>query len=211
MNSSLMLKAIPVIKEGNISFDEFALITGVGKKTSMELIGFLTKSEIGIVDSQSVNFNALDKMRAAMLAIRMGVDIEDLSKILNWRDFEMLATNILDACGYVAYHGLRLKKPRTEIDVVGIKDVMALLLDCKHWKKSNPSALSKFALMQIDRAESFIEANKWNVRFAVPAILTLHLDSIIFANDVPVIPITKFRSFLNELAGHLNEIKVVPR
>lgn len=211
MNSSLMLKAIPVIKEGNLSFDEFALITGLGKNTSIELIGFLAKSEIGTVDSDSVKFNPLDKMRAAMLAIHMGVDIEDLSKMLNWKDFEMLATNILDTSGYVAYHGLRLKKPRAEIDVVGIKDAMALLLDCKHWKKNSPSALNKFALMQIDRAEAFVKANKWKVRFAVPAILTLHLESIIFTNDVPVIPITRFRSFLNELTGYLNEIKVVSR
>ena len=209
MNSSLMLKAIPVIKEGNLSFDEFALATGLGKKISMELIGFLTKSEIGTVDSDSIKFNPLDKMHAAMLAIHMGVDIEDLSKMLNWKDFEMLATNILDACGYVAYHRLRLRKPRAEIDVVGIKDSMALLLDCKHWKRNSQSALNKFALMQIDRAKAFVKANKWKVRFAVPAILTLHLESIIFANDVPVIPITKFRSFLNELTGYLNEIKVV--
>lgn len=209
MNSFLMLKAIPVIKEGNLSFDEFALITGLGKKTSIELIGFLAKSEIGTVDSDSVKFNPLDKMRAAMLAIHMGVDIEDLSKMLNWKDFEMLATNILDACGYVGYHGLRLKKPRVEIDAVGIKDWMALLIDCKHWKRSSTSELNRVALMQIDRAEVFVGANEGKIRFAIPAILTLHLESITFAADVPVIPIIKFRSFLNELHGYLNEIRKV--
>jgi len=211
MNSSLMLKAIPVIREGNLSFDEFALITGLGKKTANELIGFLAKSEIGTVNSDSVKFNPLDKMRAAMLAIHMGVDIEDLSRMLNWKDFEMLATNILDACGYVGYHGLRLKKPRAEIDVVGIKDSIALLLDCKHWKRSSPSELNRFALMQIDRAEAFVRANGGKIRFAIPAILTLHMESITFADDVPVIPIIKFRSFLNEMHGYLNKIKIVPR
>jgi len=211
MKPSLILKAIPVIKEGNLSFDEFALATGLGKKTSMELAMFLAKSEVGVIDSDSVKFNSFDKMRAVILAIQMGVDIEELSKMLNWKDFEILATNILDSCGYIAHHGLRLKKPRAEIDVVGIKNGVALLIDCKHWKRSSPSELSKFALMQVKRAETFVRANKEQIRFAIPAILTLHSESITFADDVPVIPIIKFRSFLNEMHGYLNEIgKVAP-
>jgi len=209
MNPFLMLKAIPVIKEGNLSFDEFAHATGLGKKVSMELIRFLVKNEIGTFDSDSVRFDHLDKMRAAMLAIHMGVDLESLSKILNWQDFEMLATNVLDACGYIAYHGLRLKKPRVEIDVVGIKDGIALLIDCKHWKRSSPSELNKFALMQINRAKRFVRANEGKIKIAIPAILTLHLESITFADDVPVIPVIKFRSFLNEMHGYLDEIKKV--
>jgi len=180
MNSSLILKAIPIINEGSLSFDDFALATGLGRKTSTELVRMLARNEIGYVDSDFVSFDQLDKMRTAMLALKMGVDVEDLSGILGWKDFELLATNILDASGYVAHHGFRLKKPRMEIDIVGIKDGMALLIDCKHWK-----------------------------RFAVPAILTLHLESITFADDVPVIPIIKLRSFLNEVQGYLNEIKVV--
>jgi len=209
MNSSLMLKAISVMKEGRLSFDEFALATGLGKRTSMELIKFLAKNEIGTIDSDSVKFDPLDKMRAAILAIHMSTDIEDLSKMLNWKDFEMLTTNILGASGYIAYHGLRLKKPKVEIDVVGIKDRMALLIDCKHWKRSSPSELRKFALMQIDRAEAFVRTNKEKIRFAIPAILTLHLESITFADDVPVIPVIKFRSFLNEMDGYMSEIRKV--
>ena len=206
-----MLKAIPMINEGNLSFDEFALATGLGKKISHELIKFLVGNEIGTVNSDSVDFNQLDKMRAAMLAMRMGVDVEYLSKVLNWKDFEMLATNILDSSGYVAYHGFRLKKPRAEIDVVGIKDRMALLIDCKHWKRSSPSELRRFALMQIERAEAFVRAKEGQIRSAIPAILTLHTESITFVDDVPIVPVIKFRSFLNEMNGYLNEIKVVSR
>ena len=209
MNSSLILKAIPIINEGNVSFDDFALATGLGRKTSTELVRLLSRNEIGSVESDSINFDQFDKIRTAMLAIRMGVDVEDLSKMLNWKDFELLAANILDASGYVAHHGFRLKKPRMEIDVVGIKDEMALLIDCKHWKRSSPSEMARFASMQVKRAEAFVRAKQGQIRFAVPAILTLHLESITFADDVPVIPIIKLTSFLNEMRGYLNEIKVV--
>jgi len=209
MNSSLILKAIPIINEGSLSFDDFALATGLGRKTSTELVRLLARNEIGYVDSDFVSFDQLDKMRTAMLAIKMGVDVEDLSKMLDWKDFELLAANILDASGYIAQHGLRLKKPRMEIDVVGIKDGMALLIDCKHWKRSSPSEMARFASMQTKRAEAFVRAKQGQIRFAVPAILTLHLESITFAGDVPVIPVIKLRSFLNEMQGYLNEIKVV--
>jgi len=209
MNSSLILRAIPVINEGSLSFDDFALATGLGRKTSTELVRLLARNEIGYVDSDFISFGQLDKMRTAMLALRMGVDVEDLSKMLSWKDFELLATSILDASGYVAHHSFRLKKPRMEIDVVGIKDGMALLIDCKHWKRSSPSEMARFASMQIRRAEAFVRARKGQIELAVPAILTLHLESITFAGDVPVIPIIKLRSFLNEMQGYLNEIKVV--
>lgn len=209
MNSSLILKAIPVINEGNLSFDDFALATGLGKKISVELVRLLARNEIGYVDSDFISFDQLDKMRTAMLAIKMGVDVEDLSTMLNWKDFELLATNILDASGYVAHHGFRLRKPRIEIDVVGIKDGMALLIDCKHWKRSSPSEMARFASMQVKRAEAFVRASKQQVRFAIPAVLTLHMESITFADNVPIIPVIKFRSFLNDVHGYINEIKVV--
>jgi len=208
MNSSLILRAIPVINEGSLSFDDFALAIGLGRKTSTELVRLLSRNEIGSVESDSVNFDQFDKIRTAMLAIRMGVDVEDLSKMLNWKDFELLAANILDASGYVAHHGFRLRKPRMEIDVVGIKDGIALLIDCKHWKRSSPSEMARFASMQVKRAEAFVRASK-QVRFAIPAILTLHTESITFADNVPLIPVIKFRSFLNDVHGYINEIKVI--
>ncbi len=209
MNSSFILRAIPVINECSLSFDDFALATGLGRQTSIDLVRLLARNEIGYVDSGFISFGQSDKLRTAMLAIKMGADVEDLSKMLSWRDFELLATSILDASGYTTHHSFRLKKPRIEIDVVGIKDRVALLLDCKHWKRSSPSEMAKFCSMQIRRAEAFVRASKGETELAVPAILTLHLESITFADCVPVIPIIKLRSFLNEMQGYLNEIKVV--
>lgn len=208
MNPSLVLKAIPAINKGNLSIDEFAIASGLGRNIAMDLVKFLVKNEIGYFDSNEIEFNLSDKMRAAMLAIQMGADVEDVSQLLNWKDFELLATSVLDASGYVTQHGFRLKKPRIEIDVVGIKDDMGLLIDCKHWKRSSPSVLERFAIMQVERTKAFLSANN-TVRYAVPIILTLHSESTVFANNVPVVPITKFRSFLNEMVGYLDDIKVV--
>lgn len=208
MNASLVLKAIPAIHEGSFSIDEFAIAAGLGKKIAVDLLRFLTGNEIGKMDSNQIEFGLSDKMQASILAMQIGTDPEDVSELLDWKDFEVLAANVLGASGYVTRHGFRLKRPRMEIDVVGIKDSMALLIDCKHWKRSSRSTLEKFASMQVQRAEVFLATDN-NVRYAVPIILTLHSESTVFANNVPIVPITKFRSFLNEMSGYLDDIKVV--
>jgi hypothetical protein len=201
-----MVRAIPSIK-GELSFEEFALATGLGRNMCMELIRFLAKNEMGVIDSNSIKFTDFDRMRLAILAIQHGADIEDVSEMLNWRDFEVLSAHILESHGYMAYHALRLKKPRAEIDVVGMKDGLAVLVDCKHWKRNGNSELKRFAMMQVKRARAFAKLNK-DVRISIPVILTLHTGSITFADEVPVIPILKFRSFLNEIHGYLDEVRL---
>jgi len=208
MNASLLLKAIPAITERNLSIDEFAAASGLGRHIAADVIKFLATNEIGHIDSNTVAFDATDKMRASILALQMGADAEDISQLLHWKDFELLATHVLDANGYLTYHEFRLKKPRMEIDVVGIKEQMALLIDCKHWKRSSPSVLENFAAKQVDRARAFLTANN-DVKYAVPVILTLHAESTLFAENVPVVPIIKFRSFLSEMSGYLDDITVI--
>ena len=208
MNPSLMLKAIPAINEGNFSMDDFAIATGLGKNIAVDLVRFLTKNEVGKVNSTQIEFSSSDKILASLLAMQVGADVENVSELLDWRDFEVLAASVLDIDGYVTHHGFRLKRPRIEIDVVGIKDSMALLIDCKHWNRSNPSILERFASMQIQSAKAFLAANK-NIRYAIPIILTLHYEFTVLANNVPIVPIIKFRSFLNEILGYLDDVKVV--
>lgn len=206
MNTALMMKTIPFIRKGRFPADEFSAETGLGKSIASDIIKFLAKNGIGRTDRE-IEFDESDKMRASILAIKMGADPEEISQLLEWKDFESLTVNILDANGYETYHGFRLKKPRMEIDVAAIKDNMALLIDCKHWKRASPSSLEKFASMQIDRAKAFLNVN--NIEYAIPIILTLHSESLEFADQVPIVPMMKFRSFLNELPGYMHEIRIV--
>jgi len=213
LNPSLVLKVIPAINGGRLSLDEFALATGLGNNVSNELLAFLARNGVGVLDPDHVDFEPLDRMRAAILAVRIGAGLEELSRVLDWKDFEVLAAKMLEASGYTTHHAFRLRKPRAEVDVIGIRDGLALLVDCKHWKRASPSELRRFASMQTERAQAFVGANKKIgneiVLKAVPAILTLHSESVDFADGVPVIPVTKFRSFLNEMPGYLDRMRLV--
>ena len=74
-----------------------------------------------------------------------------------------------------------------EIDVVGLKIGIAVLIDCKHWKKMTQSALNDIAQKQIVRVRNY-EA-KTESTLAIPVIVTLHQEKIDFVKQVPVVPI----------------------
>ena len=61
-------------------------------------------------------------------------DVESVSEYLTWRDFESITGLILEKKDFDVTKNLILTKPRMEIDVIGKKMNLALLIDCKHWK-----------------------------------------------------------------------------
>ena len=142
-----------------------------------------------------------------MLALRMGCDIERVSGRLSWKDFEKLASEVLASCGYRTQTNVHLTKPRMEIDVVGISSGLAIVVDCKHWKTSTTSSLTSFSIKQSARA---MRLPKWDttVRCAVPVLMTLHGESVKFANRIPIVPVHKFRSFVIDVKGFLPEVYV---
>lgn len=95
-----------------------------------------------------------------------------------------------------------------EIDVVGIKSLQALAIDCKHWKSTNLSAISKHAKKQAIRTGR-LAAEESRIHQALPIILTLQAESVKFVERIPIVPIALFRSFLSELDSYLPELFVI--
>jgi hypothetical protein len=93
-----------------------------------------------------------------------------------------------------------------ELDVVGTSAGLAIAVDCKHWSRA-PS-LSQFCTKQAARAQELVRRDS-SIREAVPAILTLHAASVRFVAGVPVVPVAQFRSFVIDVRGFLEEIRVV--
>ena len=100
-----------------------------------------------------------------------------------------------------------LTDPRMEIDVVGIKFGVALLIDCKHWKRHSQSALENAVLKQVERTKQYVAKTKGVI--AAPAIVTLYQDKLSFINNVPIVPIFQFASFVDEFYGNLEDIETI--
>ncbi|HEY7507249.1 MAG TPA: restriction endonuclease [Nitrososphaera sp.] len=187
-------------------FQSLARITSIS--VAKVVLDFLIAQGIGQIVGGNLVFSASDRLKAAILSLHGGCDARLVSEQLSWRDFEGLASEILTSFGYKTTTNMRLTKPRMEIDVVGISSGMAVLVDCKHWKRSNGSLISAFAKKQEARAFRLVREDPRIVN-AVPVILTLNTESVRFVERVPIVPVIQFKSFLADLQSHLSEIRVI--
>lgn len=210
MHAELLARAISGISP-NTTFDEFRSSSGiVSDSVAKDVLQFLNIHSIGSVSPNVILFSESDRLKTAIVALSMGYDIERISKKLSWKDFESMASHVLHLVGYVTETNVRFTKPRTEIDVIGINSKLAIVADCKHWKRTSISLMTKYARKQIQRTGRLVNFRKNKITFAVPILLTLHSERVQFIDKTPVVPISKFKSFLQDVQNYLPEIHVIP-
>jgi Holliday junction resolvase len=150
-----------------------------------------------------------NKLKTALSAIKSGAPIEEASRDVDWKDFEGLVAEILESKSFEVIRNFRMRKPTMEIDVVGIHLGVAVLIDCKHWKRMTNSALEKIVLKQIDRVKHYVTNTDEVV--AAPVIVTLYQEETKFVSKVPIVPIIQFSSFIDEFYGNLGEIRTIEK
>lgn len=207
MNSKLWLSGLDGIIPGGISTVDFSKVINADKNTAKKILEELARNGIGRLDGEVIEFDEGDKIRTVMLALEKGVLIDEVAKRLSWRDFEGLTAQILEIKEFATIRNMMLTNPRMEIDVVGIKFGVALLIDCKHWKRHSQSALENAVLKQVERTKQYVAKTKGAI--AAPAIVTLYQDKLSFINNVPIVPIFQFTSFVDEFYGNLEDIETI--
>ncbi|MBT7253294.1 MAG: hypothetical protein HN875_06140, partial [Candidatus Nitrosopelagicus sp.] len=142
MNPKLIVKGINGIIEGGVSVTDFSIASELDEISAKEMLYTLVQNGIGVWNDDLVNFNIPnDRIQTALFAIKLGADVESVSEYLTWQDFESITGLFLQEKDFDVTKNLILTKPRMEIDVVGTKMDIALLVDCKHWKTMSKSAL----------------------------------------------------------------------
>ena len=209
MNPKLVVKGLNGIIEGGVSVTDFSVICELDEINAKELLYTLVQNGIGILNDDVVDFDIPnDRLQTALFAINLGADLEDVSEYLNWKDFESLTGIILEEKDFEVTKNLILTKPRMEIDVIGKKMDIALLIDCKHWKNMSKSALDEIVKKQVERVKHFVSIENMS---ALPVIVTLHQETIQFVGNVPIVPIMKLSSFLDEFVGNLDSLKSIEK
>ena len=209
MNAKLLVQGITGVIPGGVSIEDFAAIIGINKNTAEKILDILIQNGIGKTIGNLVNFDNGDKIRTALLAIKNGIPIEEVSRYIDWKDFEGLVAEILDSNHFDVLRNFRMTKPTMEIDVVGVRLGIALLIDCKHWKRLSHSALETIVVKQVERVKHYVLSSKDVI--AVPVIVTLYQEETSFINRVPIVPILQFSSFVDEFYGSLEEIKTIEK
>ena len=209
MHHKLIIRGIRAIIPGGISEHDFSVASEMDEFSAKELLQIFLQNGIGVLDENIVEFQNSDRIKASIFAIRNGATIEDVSEFLSWQNFEELVSRVLDENGFQVQKNLILTKPRMEIDVVGIKLGISILIDCKHWKRMTQSALNDIVNKQVERVKRYVE--KTESTSAIPVIVTLHQEKVNFVNQVPVVPVMQLSSFLDEVYGNLDKMKTIEK
>lgn len=132
-------------------------------------------------------------------------DLETVSEESVWQNFERLAAFIFEQNDFrVKVNTVKtLNKKRRQYDVIAWKNDQTYLVECKKWagNRYRLSALKK-AIEQHKERTGFYE-NITN-EDAIPIIVTLIEEEIHIFEGVPLVPVSKLDSFINELDNHLN-------
>ena len=167
------------------------------------------------------------------------IDIKELSELLDFNGFEALIQEILLRNDYRAIKNFRFtdksdfksktSQRRYEIDVIGVYQNSFLIIDAKQWRRKDSfSTINKAANLQLQRVIALKKNPEIfsklihkllgiNPRIRtylplklIPIIVSIEENSIrINENQVPLVSITNFNTFLQEFQNYLHYYKVV--
>jgi len=202
-----IIVGLPGIISGGISIEDFSAVTKLNIIDSEIILDKFIKNNIGTKQDNSYYFEDSDKLKIAVALLEKGFPIDEISIALDWKDFESLTAAILVSKDFAVIKNKILTKPRMEIDVIGVRLGITILIDCKHWKRYNISSLTTVVKKQIERTKHYVAKTRGTV--AVPVIVTLYKDKVDFIQSVPIVPIFQFSSFIDEFYGNIDQMKTI--
>lgn len=203
MTHHAMARGLPGIVPGVVDTGEFAARSQMVETAAAGIMDKLYRMGIGEKVGGLYRYAAGQRLEAAIMLLDGGCPVDEVAPALHWRDFEGLAAGILESEGFEVSRNYTASKPRMEIDVVGTRMGVAMLVDCKHWRRR--SALTATADRQAARAERWVATHKMP---AVPVIVTLHEWRVV-TDGIPVVPVSRFRSFASDFFGMLDSVRVI--
>ncbi|MCW3999445.1 MAG: restriction endonuclease [Candidatus Bathyarchaeota archaeon] len=206
--------------------NQAALIEDVNKHSHLptalcrELLQTLQNQNIIYLKDGSVEIDSENRLKIALKAITQGADIQAISNLLCWQEFEEITAQALKANGYTVTKNVRFKHGgrRWEIDVVGCRKPLVVCVDCKRWQHAiSPSALKRMVESQTQRTVALadclpnpalnLECGLWEKARFVPAVLSLTQNAYKYVYDVPVVPVLSLQDFICQLPIHICDVK----
>ena len=193
-----------------IPFSEFPRIP-IALETAQPLLLKLDEEGLLKLTDDAIEVGREQRVNLALYALAAHSDPERVAKLLGWDEFEELAYAIFKGNDYRVARNRRLKHgaKRFQIDLVAVKDPLVLCVDCKHWRYGySPSRARAAALGQVARAEAVADmlshltldaSTAARSLYVLPVILTLMDVPFRFIDRVPIVPIYRLKSFLDDL------------
>jgi len=217
---NLVISLLRLTKKGPVLTESVNKDARIPSATSRKLLKKLQSEGLVYLKQNSVEVENNSRVKLAVKAASLGADVERISNLLCWQEFEEITAFALKSNGYKVSNNVRFKNVsrRWEIDVVGCKKPLVICVDCKHWQHAiTPSALKRIVNSQVERTSAFadslpnialkLECVKWTEAKFIPCILSLAPSSFKFLYDVPIVPVLQLQDFLNQLPVYTESLK----
>jgi Holliday junction resolvase-like predicted endonuclease len=216
----LIISILKLTKEKSVLIEDIKIDSRIPSTTTRNLLSKLQNEDLIYLRHDCVEVDSGMRLKLAVKAASLGSDVEHISNLMFWQEFEEMAAFALKNFGYAVAKNVRFKHAgrKWEIDVVGCKKPLVVCIDCKHWKHAiAPSALRRIVDSQTERTRAFadslpnisvhLECTRWSDAKFIPAVLSLMPSSFKFYDKVPVVPILQMQDFLNQMPMFTESLK----
>ncbi len=149
------------------------------------------------------------------------VDLESISGYLPWDEFEALIRLVFEEWGGFNVVS-RLRVPvvgtRVEFDVIAYRRPRVFLIEAKRWKRAS-SSIRRIVGRHLEKVGGFVAREPevlmsrvgigWGGEaLLIPVVITWHRALMELIDGVPVVSIYQVNSFINELDGIIDSIRL---
>jgi Holliday junction resolvase-like predicted endonuclease len=216
----LLISLLKLTKDGPVLIEDVNKNSRIASDIVRKLLEKLQNGDMINLQGDTVKVINDNRLRLAVKAASLGADVEHISAVLRWQEFEDIVAIALERNGYVVAKNVRFKHAgrKWEIDIVGCKKPLVICIDCKHWRHGMaPSALKRTTEAQVERTRALaaslphvsleIECTKWNKAKFIPTVLSLTQGRFKFYNMVPIVPVLQLQDFLSQLPAYTESLK----
>lgn len=221
---NLAISLLKMTKEGPVLVESVKSYARIPMALTLKMLEKWQSEGLIYLNQNTIGIETGGRLKLAVMAASLGADIENISGLLCWQEFEAIAALALRNNGYTVQNNVRFKHGgrRWEIDVVGCKKPLVVCVDCKHWQRAmSQSALKRTVEAQVERtkalADSFpnialkLDCVRWDKAKFLPSMLSLVQSAFKFYDNVPVVPILRLQDFAYQLPAYVETLKFFPK
>ena len=209
---NLVISLLKLTRAGSVLIENVNRDARIPSDVTKKLLQNLQNQELVYLKGDEVEADTSGRLKLAIKAVSLGADVEQVSSLLCWQEFEEIAAFTLRNNSYVVAKNVRFKHGgrKWEIDVVGCRKPLVVCVDCKHYHHGmSLSAMQKIAEAQTQRTKALadtlpnvtrkLDCASWDKAKFVPSILSLLPSRVKFCDDVPIVPVLQLQDFISQL------------
>ncbi len=213
----ILITILKLTRYRPISHSSVGKAAGIPTHTLERFLEKFVRSSLIKWKEKALEASSEQRVRIAFEALALGADFERVGRLLEWKEFEDIATRAFEEFGYYVIKNFRFKmknEKRWEIDLLAFKHSLIVSVDCKQWRRNwNRANVIKTVEQHVERTNAFavslpylkIKAKLRNCKqvMVAPIVLSLLPSQSKLHLNTPIVPVLKLQSFLNEMPAHI--------